>query len=278
MRHPLSAITLLLLAGTLAGPARANILVGDTAPNFTKARLGGGNTSLSDYPNQVVVLFLLGYDCPFCLTDAPSLEANVRQRYDTLYPGQVQVLGVDLWNGTSSQVTAFRDQTGATFPLLLNGSLATGGNLATLYGPYDNYLVLNRQGIVRYHAANVWPHGNRYHLGEIQGAIDSLVTATVGVGDPMNAGPTTRFVVTPNPFREAARIELSLPAAVENARVTLHDVTGRRVATLHQGPLAAGTARLEWRAAAEEPLAAGVYFVAAELDGRRLQRRVVRLP
>ena len=277
MRHPLSALTLLLLAGTLAGPAGANILVGDTAPNFTKPRLGGGNTSLSDYSDRVVVLFLLGYDCPFCLNDAPSLETNVRQRYDTLYPGQVQVLGVDLWNGTSAQVTAFRDQTGATFPLLLNGSLATGGNLATLYGPYDNYLVLNRQGIVRYHAANVWPHGNRYHLGEIQGAIDSLVSATVGVGDsPVPA--TARLAVTPNPFREATRIELSLAAPVEHARVTLHDVTGRRVATLHQGPLAAGTARLEWRSAADEPLAAGVYFVAAELDGRRLQRRVVRLP
>lgn len=274
----LSVILSLLLASTLAAPVRANVLVGDPAPAFTKARLGGGNVSLSDYSNQVLVLFLFGYDCPFCLNDAPSLEANVHQRYDALYPGQVSVLGVDLWNGTSAQVSGFRDQTGVTFPLLLNGSLATGGNLATLYGPYDNYLVVNAQGIVRYHAANLWPHGNRYHLGEIQGAIDSLVTPNVGVPDPGDAGATVRFSVAPNPFREDTRVELSLPAAVEHARVTLHDVTGRRLATLHEGPLAAGTARLDWKSSANGPLAAGVYFVAAELDGRRLHRRVVRLP
>ena len=278
MRRHLFAIALFVVAATQAGSARANILIGETAPGFTKARLGGGNVSLSDYPNRVVVLFLLGYDCPFCLADAPSLEANVRQRYDTLFPGQVQVLGVDLWNGTSGQVTSFRDQTGVTFPLLLNGSLATGGNLATLYGPYDNYVVINKSGIVRYHAANVWPHGNRYHLDEIQGAIDSLVTSTVGVGDPPVVSPVTRLSVTPNPFRENARVELSLAAPVEHARVTLHDVTGRLVATLHQGPLAAGAARFEWNAAAHEPLAAGIYFLAAELDGRRLQSRLVRLP
>ena len=274
----LSVILPLLLAGTLASPVRANVPVGDPAPAFTKARLGGGNVSLSDYSNQVLVLFLFGYDCPFCLNDAPSLEANVHQRYDALYPGQVSVLGVDLWNGTSTQVAGFRDQTGVTFPLLLNGALATGGNLSTLYGPYDNYLVIDRQGIVRYHAANVWPHGNRYHPGEIQGAIDSLVTANVGVPDRGDAGATIQFSITPNPFHETTRVELSLPAAVEHGRVTVHDVTGRRLATLHEGPLAAGTARLEWKGSADRPLAAGVYFVAAELDGRRLQRRLVRLP
>lgn len=44
-----------------AGPALAQIDVGEIAPDFTKDRLGGGTVALSDYSGQVVVLFLLGY-------------------------------------------------------------------------------------------------------------------------------------------------------------------------------------------------------------------------
>ena len=54
----------LLLALALAlsaPPALAQIPLGATGPNFTKAALGGGSISLSSYSGKVVVLFLLGY-------------------------------------------------------------------------------------------------------------------------------------------------------------------------------------------------------------------------
>jgi hypothetical protein len=87
------------------------------------------------------------------------------------------VLGPDLYNGNSAQLTGFRDQTGATFPLLLNGASGAGNeNLFIPYGQYDNYVVINKQGIIRYHAYDLWSHGNRYHLDEIRAAVDSLVT------------------------------------------------------------------------------------------------------
>jgi len=92
------------------------------------------------------------------------VQANVAQYYEANHPGQVQVIGVDEWNGTAAQLRSFKSQTGVTFPLLLNGASATGGNFATLYGTYDNYVVVNKQGIVRYHAALAWPLVNRYHL------------------------------------------------------------------------------------------------------------------
>jgi hypothetical protein len=160
----------------------------------------------------------------------------------------------------------------------LNGATSPGGNVATLYGPYDNYIVMNKQGVVRYHAANLWPHGNRYHLNEIRGTIDSLVTATVGV-DPVPHARALRLAVSPNPFRASAAIELALPNPVSSARVTVLDLAGRRIATLHDGPLAAGSPRFSWdgRDAAGASLAAGIYLVAADLGGRRLLARIVRV-
>ena len=191
----------------------------------------------------------------------------------------MQAIGADIYNGTSVQLTGFRDATGATYPLLLNAATATGGNLSTLYGPWDNYIVINKQGIVRYHAANIWPHGNRYHLNEILGTIDSLVSATVGVSEAPRRGELS-LSAAPNPFHGVVTVELALPEPAAVARLHVLDVSGRRIATLHDGPLPAGMIRLAWDAASAEgaKVPPGIYLLAGELDGRRLSRRIVRLP
>ena len=281
-----SALTLALAAtlGLAAPQARAQIATGAVAPNFTKTQLGGGSVSLSQYSGKVVVLFLFGYGCPYCLTDGVSVENDINDYYAARKPGQVQVLGADLWNGTPAQVQSFKNQTGATYPLLLQGAAAAGGNISTLYGaglgiPYDNYLVINKQGIVRYHAALTWPHGNRYHLNEIRGAVDSLVSNTVGV----EGGPRTdelSLSASPSPFRGSTRIELAIPGAgVEHARVAVHDVLGRRIASLWDGPAAGGRLSLEWNARGTQgALAAGIYVVTAQVGARFLQRKVVHIP
>ena len=67
------------------------------------------------------------------------MQQDIAAHYTASFPGQVQVLGVDLWNGTPAQLTSFQQQTGATYPLALQGAAAAGGNLELLYGTYDNY-------------------------------------------------------------------------------------------------------------------------------------------
>jgi hypothetical protein len=202
------------------------------------------------------------------------VQRDIQAHYQATKPGEVQVLGVDLWNGTAAQLNTFRTQTGATYPLLLNGATATGGNVQSLYGTYDNYIVLNKQRIVRYHAALQWPHGNRYHLNEIRACVDTLVSALVDV--PVTEAPPLSLTAGPNPSRGASRIVATLPVAVEEAAVEVIDITGRVVATPWRGPLSAG--RHEWRWDARDArgaaVAAGVYLVRARF-GR--DARVLRL-
>lgn len=208
------------------------------------------------------------------------MQQDIAQYYETNFPGQVQVVGVDEYNGTAAQLRSFGAQTGATYPLLLLGAAAAGGNFATLYGTFDNYVVVNKQGIVRYHAALIWPHGNRYHLNEIRGAVDSLVTQVVGV-DPSPPPMGYRLSSTPNPARGAATVELAIPAGGRtSASVTVHDVTGRRVATLWDGPAGAGLTRIAWSHtdASGARLAPGVYLVRARIGTRWLVHRAVVLP
>jgi flagellar hook capping protein FlgD len=208
------------------------------------------------------------------------VQTDIAQYYESNFPGQVQVVGVDCWNGLASDVRAYKNVTGVTFPLLLNGSAAAGGNFYMLYGDYDNYIVVNKQGVVRYHAAQVWPHGNRYHLNEIRGSVDSLVAQVVGV-EPGDTPEALRLTSAPNPARGASSIELSIPAGgARSATVTVYDIGGRKVATAWEGAIPAGITRFPWSGTggAGARLAPGVYVVRARVDSRELVHRIVVLP
>jgi len=214
------------------------------------------------------------------LADGPSVQDSVWEYYQSRNPGQVQMLGPDLYNGNSSQLDGFRAQTGATYPLLLSGASGSGNeNLLIPYGQWDNYVVINKQGVIRYHAYDRWPHGNRYHLNEIRGAVDTLVTNLVGVGDDLV--PRSYFLnVAPNPFHGSTTLELTNPTARDiPARITVHDVAGRLVATLWNAPAPRGRTLISWdgRSESGSAMGPGVYIVRANLGGMSLSRRVVRV-
>jgi hypothetical protein len=90
------------------------------------------------------------------------------------------------------------------------------------------------------------------------------------------AGPLVLAV--PSPFATAmtAVLRLSRPGAV---RVAVHDVTGRHLTTLADGPLSAGTHRFPWdgRDLRGRPVAPGVYFVRAVCNGETTSARAVRV-
>ncbi|UCE03009.1 MAG: choice-of-anchor D domain-containing protein [Candidatus Latescibacterota bacterium] len=71
-----------------------------------------------------------------------------------------------------------------------------------------------------------------------------------------------------------AHVELVTPASTR-VRVTVHDVRGRLLQTLWQGPMTAGRHQLEWQA--DRWLASGVYFIRAESASARRARKLVLL-
>ena len=77
---------------------------------------------------------------------------------------------------------------------------------------------------------------------------------------PEAAAPSAFTVSTfPNPSSGAATIAVSVPEP-QRVEVAVYDLLGRRVAVLHEGPLAVGTHALRWEAGA---LPSGVYVVRA---------------
>jgi len=84
--------------------------------------------------------------------------------------------------------------------------------------------------------------------------------------------------IAPVPVRGSAQVSFALPAA-GRVRLTVVDVSGRTVATLADGEMAAGEHTVRWDGPrrARRHGAAGVYFLALEHDGRTAVRRVPML-
>jgi len=77
----------------------------------------------------------------------------------------------------------------------------------------------------------------------------------------------------PNPFTGTTRFTVSLSVGAE-LDLSVHDVAGRRVATLAGGRFAAGEREFTWDATGVRD---GVYFVRLVVDGRVLTTRVALL-
>jgi len=76
----------------------------------------------------------------------------------------------------------------------------------------------------------------------------------------------------PNPFNPSTEIVFALGADAAAARVDLYDVRGRRVETLHAGPLSAGAHRFVWQ---PRGLASGVYLYRGAAAGMVASGKVV---
>ncbi|TMQ72078.1 MAG: T9SS type A sorting domain-containing protein [Candidatus Eisenbacteria bacterium] len=72
----------------------------------------------------------------------------------------------------------------------------------------------------------------------------------------------------PNPFATRTSIRLTLDAAAA-VDVGVYDLAGRRLATLHAGPLAIGVHTFDWDGRPDDggAVRSGVYFVRAGVVG-----------
>jgi FlgD Ig-like domain/Right handed beta helix region len=80
----------------------------------------------------------------------------------------------------------------------------------------------------------------------------------------------------PSPASGPVGIDFELPAAVL-VDLGVYDVAGRRVRTLHAGPMTAGPHRLAWDGLTSGKSGSGIYFIRLKAGGEERVEKVVRL-
>jgi hypothetical protein len=114
----------------------------------------------------------------------------------------------------------------------------------------------------------------------VEAAVDDLHVWRMEADTPGGPPAPASFAlaVTPNPFRQTARVSFSLPRPGA-ASLSVLDLQGRRVRTLRSGVLASGQQGVTWdgrdEAGARAP--SGLYFLRLEAGGETLMRRLARL-
>jgi hypothetical protein len=99
--------------------------------------------------------------------------------------------------------------------------------------------------------------------------------APAAAGRDLPAVADGRLRVAPNPFNPRTTVRFAT-ARARTLTLTVHDLRGRRVATLAQGRFAAGTHTLRWdgRDRAGLPVASGTYLLRLHGDGLAASRTV----
>jgi hypothetical protein len=120
------------------------------------------------------------------------------------------------------------------------------------------------------------------HTAEIRlltsAAEPMVVPVTLRVATSTGAPPPAHLSLAPaapNPFNPRTTLRFALPRAAD-ARLTVHDLRGRRVRTLRAGQLAAGThtVAFDGRSDAGRRLASGTYVVRLRAAGEVTSRRL----
>ncbi|HEY3215667.1 MAG TPA: FlgD immunoglobulin-like domain containing protein [Candidatus Eisenbacteria bacterium] len=96
---------------------------------------------------------------------------------------------------------------------------------------------------------------------------------------PIGAGSRVSLsAAQPNPFRRETRFSLTLPSAGD-VELAVHDLAGRRIATLFRGRFEAGTRGFRWQGTDDggQPVRGGVYFLRGRVAGVEVTRKVILL-
>lgn len=192
----------------------------------------------------------------------------------------MQVFGVDVWNGTNSQVQNFIQGGGRsiTFPI--------GLNAAGLYGlDRHSFVIIDAFGVIQFISPQSTPYRQRLsaHEAEMITLLEQLV-GTTSVEEQTGQQPVTfkLFQNSPNPFTTSTSIqfELSSNRLQPFTKLTIYDLLGRKIRTLVQDHLAPGKHRFEWhgRDANGRKVSRGLYFFVLESGSQRQAKRLLYLP
>ncbi|MDR8390140.1 peroxiredoxin family protein [Aliifodinibius sp. S!AR15-10] len=137
----------------------------EPAPDFTYTSLSGNEYTLSELEGKVVYLFFFGASCPHCRDNGPATQTTIYGPYQSNQ--NFVALGLDTWNESASNVEAFKEVTGITYPLLLNAK----ESLVDYYGDaskYDRSVVVDANGNIAYKGTE-WVNEDAEEVADVIG-------------------------------------------------------------------------------------------------------------
>lgn len=209
-----------ILAGLMAFGAMAQN-VGDNAPDFTLKDLSNNDYKLSDQKGEVVLIFWVGYNCPLCLASAPSVSSQLVNAFSS--NSKFNAVVIDVWNGSTSSVQGFKNQTGINATFLQDGS----GVAASYSTTYDRLLVVDGDGKIAFKGTRNAQSDISAAKSAVQTSLNNLVTTSATLIKDLDGDELGQNF--PNPMTDKTKIRFSIREA-NHVQLSVYDLTGKMVA------------------------------------------------
>ncbi len=202
--------------------------VGDDAPDFTYTSLANQQFKLSEMEGKVVYIFFFGANCPHCRSNGPVTENEIYQKFKN--EENFVAVGIDTWNTSASAVAGFKNVTGISYALLLQGQKS----LVDYYGntsSYDRSVVISATGKIAYKGTGFV----NSDFKEVNEAInEQLSLATSNENDVDLPGSVFLDQNFPNPFNPSTTISYTLDKSNE-VSLKVYNMLGSEIVTLENG-------------------------------------------
>lgn len=234
--------------------------IGNPAPDFTLQDQNGQSFTLSEQVGKVVVIFVFGYSCPYCVSSGPVIEENLVKPYSG--NEDYIIVGVDIWDGAAGAVATFRNNTGLTIPLLLNAS-----GLASSYNTVqDRLFVVDKEGLL-VHRSNTAAI-NDYN------SVVSIVNGELDIISDIEQFHTydLSLSIFPNPtIGEELNLSFTLPeGGLVNIKIVGSD--GRILVLPVTEYFIKGENHLTWSTG---NIPSGLYYAVITYKGRQIHRKIL---
>ncbi len=234
---------------------------GEVAPDFTLKQLNGQDYKLSDNEGDVILVFLMGYNCSLCRAAAPDVK-NLVNEFESR--SNFQPIAIDTWDGNNSGVQNFKNTTGLDMNFLVKGS----GVASSWSTTYDRLVVIDKNRVMAFKGTRGASSDISKAKEAIEEALDNLTTSS---GFIENNRVFNLGQIYPNPVISSSTINFSLK---ENSGVSLkvYSITGRLVGEYINAEYPVGNHSFIFNRGS---LKNGIYFYKMEAKGVVETRKMV---
>lgn len=236
--------------------------VGETPPDFTLNDLSDMKYVLSENKGKVIMVFLVGHNCPYCISSARDVKTQITDVYKN--NDKFQAVVIDVWDGNKSAVEGFKSSTGLVATFLQKGSSVASSWSTT----YDRLFVIGSDGKVAFKGSKVAKSQVSDVKSAIQNALDNLVTSAPLLGDNLGFELMQNY---PNPLQNETKINFRIGKASQ-VNLSVYDIAGRQVAAPIDDFYESGEHELVFR---RDELKNGVYFYRLQAGSFEAVKRMV---
>lgn len=211
--------TFLLIISLSLGTLAQN--VGEAAKDFTLKDLSNMDYMLSSNKGNVILLFLVGYNCSLCKASAPSVKSQLVDAFNG--NEKFQAIVIDVWDGNTSSVQGFQSSTNLSNATFLQKGSGVAADWSTTY---DRVFVVDKQGKIAFRGTRAAQSDVSSAKSAIQTALNEVVTSVTLLEDQEGYALGQNY---PNPVNNGTRIHFKLKDAGD-VNISVYDITGKVVA------------------------------------------------